>query len=537
MKFKEIMKAGRITFVSTFLMLFATSSVFAAVPDVTEDAQLQSTILRERVPNKAKLNPASTDEIGDITSGKGSNYITASDLNTQTVEQLVQKIVGDGVQITNVRYVGTPASAGSFTTDDTSILGFKEGVILSSGDIRNIDGPNESTGVTQDNMLAGDQELDLLIPGYTTYDATILEFDFIPNENMLSFEYVFSSDEYNEFVGSDFNDVFGFFLNGKNIALIPNTNTPVSINNVNNGYGDGYSDEYGQVPTNPEYFRDNTAGLFNTEMDGLTTVLTAKAAVNPGEVNTIRLAIADAGDYVLDSNVCIKAASFSTIESDAVQFEKFSHTVNESAGTATVTVERTGNAAGTVSVSYYTENGSAKSGSDYEQTSGILTFAPGVKSLSFEVPVTDDSVAEGTEAINLYLKDIEGNAFISDNIKARLYIEDNDSAGTEYENLMLWDEMADVPTNKNFIVKFNMEIDPSTVTAGNFYVTNSSNTVLTEVTPQITYNKLSVIMNTNYFSYNAGETYYLNIAGTVKTASGKTLGKSVKMPFTIKDLQ
>jgi len=531
MKFKEIMKTGRIAFASTFLLLFATGSVFAAAPDVTENTQLQSMVLSERVPNKTKLKPATTDEIGYITSSKGSNYIAVSDLDTQTAEQLVQKIMGDGVQITNVRYIGTPASAGSFTTDDSSIIGFKEGVILSSGDIRNIDGPNESSGVTQNNMLAGDQELNLLIPGYTTYDATILEFDFIPNENLLSFEYVFSSDEYNEYVGSNFNDVFGFFLNGKNIALIPNTTTSVSINNVNNGGG------YGQSPNNPEYFRDNTAGLFNTEMDGLTTVLTAKAAVTPGEVNTIRLAIADAGDRVLDSNVCIKAASFSTIESDAVQFEKFSHTVNESAGTATVTVERTGSAAGTVAVSYYTENGSAKSGSDYEQTSGTLTFAPGVKSLSFEVPVTDDSVAEGTEAINLYLKDIEGNAFISDNIKARLYIEDDDAEGTEYENLMLWDEMADVAANKNFIVKFNMEIDPATVTAGNFYVTDSSNNILTQVTPEITYNKLSVIMKTNYFSYNAGETYYLNIAGNVKTASGKTLGKSVKMPFTIKDLQ
>lgn len=113
----------------------------------------------------------------------------------------------------------------------------------------------------------------------------------------LTFEYVFGSEEFNEFVGTQFNDVFGFFLNGVNIALLPDNVTPVSINSVNKG-------------ANPEYFTDNTAGIFQIEADGLTTKLTAQGNPLDG-TNTIKLAIADAADSVLDSWILIEGGSFS----------------------------------------------------------------------------------------------------------------------------------------------------------------------------------------------------------------------------------
>lgn len=517
LKRKNYKKFGKVIVASVLMLSVATGSAIAV------EADGKTVNYPER--------PAVSKDIEDITSGKGSTYIKVNDLETQTPEQLVQKMLGDGAQVVDVRYTGVPVSAGSFTTEDSGILGFNEGIILSSGDIRNIDGPNESTGISEYNGLSGDQDLDLLIPGYSTRDATILEFDFIPEANKLSFEYVFSSDEYNEYVGSNYNDVFGFFLNGQNIALIPNTTTPVSINNVNNGNSDYIE------ATNPEYYIDNTSGQLNTEMDGLTRVLTATAAVKPGQVNTIRLAIADAGDYSLDSNVCIKTASFTTVESDEIQFSKSSYKINENAGTATVTVEREGEASGTVSVDYTTENGSATDEEDYGKVSGTLTFAPGVKSLDIEVPIKNDAKAEGTETANLYLKNIEGDGFMGSNSKARLYIEDDDAAGTEYEKLTSWEPMSNVSTNKNFIVKFSKALNPSTVTPENFYVTDSTGNILSEITPEISYNSLSVVMKTNYFSYSTGETYYLNISGNVKTASGKALGNSVKMPFTVGNLQ
>ena len=79
--------------------------------------------------------------------------------------------------------------------------------------------------------MDGDADLDALIPGFWTFDACILEFDFVPQSPTVSLKYVFSSEEYNEFVDSEFNDVFGFFVDGVNCAKINGSST--AINNVN----------------------------------------------------------------------------------------------------------------------------------------------------------------------------------------------------------------------------------------------------------------------------------------------------------------
>jgi len=164
--------------------------------------------------------------------------LETSDLTTQTPEDLVNVLLGGGVAVSNVTYTGTTVSAGTFT-GGTGIIGFESGIILSSGSIQNVVGPNTSDGITTMNGLAGDADLAKLIPGFRTFDATVLEFDFVPNNNVISFQFVFASDEYNEYVNTSFNDVFGFFLevNGvkTNVAVVPGTSTPVSINNVNGG--------------------------------------------------------------------------------------------------------------------------------------------------------------------------------------------------------------------------------------------------------------------------------------------------------------
>ena len=141
-----------------------------------------------------------------------------------------------------------------------------------------------------------------------TTDAAVLEFDFVPVGNSLNFQYVFASDEYDEEVGF-FNDVFGFFVNGVNAALIPGTNTPVSIDTIN----DGNSRDAAIPISNPQFFVNNDVQTFtptvNTEMDGLTKVLSVTVAVNAGVSNHIKLAIADTGDHVFDSDVFIAGGS------------------------------------------------------------------------------------------------------------------------------------------------------------------------------------------------------------------------------------
>lgn len=211
-----------------------------------------------------------------------------------TATALANALVGQGVQISNVTSSCADSAAGGFLINGNVGIGIPSGIILSTGTIDNVVGPNVDQGISYINSMAGDPDLDALIPGYSTNDACVLEFDFFPQSPTVSFKYVFSSDEYNEFVGTEFNDVFGFFINGVNCARINNTN--ISINNINSA-------------SNSAYYVDNETGAYNTEMDGFTRVMTCSSAVQGGLKNHLKLAIADAGDSVYDSNVFIATQS------------------------------------------------------------------------------------------------------------------------------------------------------------------------------------------------------------------------------------
>ena len=250
--------------------------------------------------------PAAGERVGTtpIPKVQSNGGLMTTDLNppTLTATDLADMLVGSGVTVSNVQFTGVNHAAGTFS-GGAGILGIDSGIVLSTGKICDVVGPNTADATTTANGQPGDSDLNTLIPGYTTFDATVLEFDFVPTTNIVTFEYVFGSEEYNEWVGSSYNNVFGFFINGNNVAMIPGTTTAVAINNVNNGL-------------NSLYYRDNDYGDFspgpwpiNTELDGLTVVLTVTASVNAGVKNTMKLAIADAGDAILDSDVFIKAGS------------------------------------------------------------------------------------------------------------------------------------------------------------------------------------------------------------------------------------
>lgn len=232
-----------------------------------------------------------------------SASITA-DLNSITAEQLVDALIGaeNAPTVTNVTYSGAKNAAGTFAEDD--VFGLESGIVLSSGNVAYIQGPNTDPATSQNNGLPGDEDLNTLILN-PTYDAFVLEFD-IECEylKVISFQYVFASEEYNEYVNTQFNDVFGFFVNGVNIAVVPGTTNAVSVNNINCG------NPYAGTGPNCGLFKNN-ANLtdYDTEMDGFTTILTATASLNPGS-NHVKLAIADAGDRILDANVLIKGGSF-----------------------------------------------------------------------------------------------------------------------------------------------------------------------------------------------------------------------------------
>ena len=216
---------------------------------------------------------------------------------------LATTLLGSGVTLSGTpTFQGNAAQAGSFTSAPP-LVGFSSGIILSSGNVIDAgstwvqaDSPSTNEGV------GGYAPLEVLSGG-TTNDAAVLQFSFIPNTSKIYFTYIFASAEYPCCIG-DFNDPMGLFVNGtapsNNVALLPTTPPiGVTINNVN--------------PFNNAQFFNKLNGAGDLlPYGGETKVLTATATVNPGQVNTITLAVADALDHVLDSAVFIQAGSLST---------------------------------------------------------------------------------------------------------------------------------------------------------------------------------------------------------------------------------
>ncbi|MCB8952216.1 MAG: choice-of-anchor L domain-containing protein [Ardenticatenales bacterium] len=234
---------------------------------------------------------------------------TVADLTTgQTAAGLAEMLVGSGVSVSDVQYQGV-AEAGAVFVSAAGAVGFSTGIVLSTGAARSVVGPNLWETTSSENQAAGDADLTALA-GHPTFDAVTLSFDFIPDAPWVYFRYVFASEEYNEYANTEFNDVFAFFVNGDNCATVEGG--PVSVNSVNAG-----NPQPGEDPTphHPELFRNNALSVgapLDTEMDGVTVVLTCVAEVTPFAVNHLKLAIADATDDVGDSAVFIKAGSLTT---------------------------------------------------------------------------------------------------------------------------------------------------------------------------------------------------------------------------------
>ena len=272
-----------------------------------------------------------------IGSSFGWGQIQTKDLNDPAVNASVLAatlLSEDGsLTIDSVTYQGVNRAAGTFS-GGTGIVGFESGVILSTGNVVAVVGPNDSCKTSGMNSAGGQLEYceDVAASGdpdlqdleeFVTCDAASLTIQFTPLHEYMTMEFVFGSEEYNEWVFA-VNDIFAFFLNGQNAALLPNSTVPVSIDTVNK-----------QI--NPGFFIDNETLLtayydpiledwvcepnpnapldpLLVEMDGLTVVIKFQAAVNPGVVNTLKLAIADVADNSWDSGVFIRAGSFGSTD-------------------------------------------------------------------------------------------------------------------------------------------------------------------------------------------------------------------------------
>lgn len=264
--------------------------------------------------------------------------------NTNTVEWYVQNVLlGANVSVSNITYNGSAANAlvaqpevGEFSNPGLQI-GLANGLVMGSGDVTMAAQNNTATG----SSLGGsgydgnDPQLNTILGSSNFYDKCIIEFDFVPTGDTISFSYIFASEEYPEYTCSGYNDVFGFFLTGPdpsggnytdfNVARVPTslnppafTTTPVAINSINQGYaganGNSLNCSSGMDPNYASYsvyYVDNSTGTAY-EYDGRTVPLPALAPVVCGDTYHIKLAIADMGDGLYDSGVFLEAGSFAS---------------------------------------------------------------------------------------------------------------------------------------------------------------------------------------------------------------------------------
>ncbi|AHM03328.1 iron-regulated protein frpC [Roseibacterium elongatum DSM 19469] len=244
-----------------------------------------------------------------MATGQELNYDTGANAT-----EMAETIMGEGVTVVGASYDGARGSSAIYSGGDSIAPGVTpgdSGVILSTGNARSFTrsngDPNRSTGTsTNTSGDNNDPLLNAAAGGASTFDASILTIDFIPDGDTMTMQFVFASEEYPEFTGSQFNDVVAFYINGE-LVTSPVVNV-TQINSVNQ-------------TENANLFNDNTGDAFNTEMDGFTVTLSVQMAVNPGTVNELLIAIADVGDSSYDSNILIAAESGQTAfiaEDDAV---------------------------------------------------------------------------------------------------------------------------------------------------------------------------------------------------------------------------
>ncbi|MCC6841205.1 MAG: gliding motility-associated C-terminal domain-containing protein [Flavobacteriales bacterium] len=351
--------------------------------------------------------------------------------NTASPQQLVQNMLaGQGISVSNVTFNGAPANTinqqvGSF--DGTaSNIGLDSGLVLCTGQVMMIQGPNLFGGATSSPASpnnTADPDLGMFVGAQRC--VAVLEFDFVPSGDSISFRFVFGSEEYPEYVCSQFNDVFGFFLSGPgingpfsnqavNIATVPGTTVPVAINTVNPGtpgvFGGSGSACSGFDPNwqaNSVFYLDNTDPdpFFNptttVEFDGFTVPLTARAAVQCGQTYHIKLAIAHATDGSLDSAVLIEAGSFHSSSSitASITTPMNDGTLTEGCGEAMVTLNRpSANGEAIIQLTYA---GPGITSGDLEGNLAQVTMADGASTVSFPIIAVREQAAEGPEPLTI----------------------------------------------------------------------------------------------------------------------------------------
>jgi subtilisin-like proprotein convertase family protein len=309
--------------------------------------------------------------------------------------QLAEILAGSNITVSNAVISGPVQGYGSFSTSGP--FPFGSGIVLTNGLLSQVPGPNNDPNTSSNLGGSGTAEMNAL-GGAASYDVVTLEFDFVVQSSSVQFQYIFASEEYPEFAPPNqpsFNDVFAFYISGpgitgqENIALIPGTTSPVSIDNVN-------------AVTYSQYYVDNLDGL-EIQFDGYTTDLTAsRSGLTPCQTYHLRMVIADIQTANRNSAVFLKENSFvqenvlgaetQTINADGIALEgcvqgSFAFQFNEvDSQDRTIT---------------FSIGGTAVNGVDYSFIDNSITIPAGETSGTVYIDAFSDGLSEGPETITI----------------------------------------------------------------------------------------------------------------------------------------
>ena len=227
---------------------------------------------------------------------------------TNNIETLKNNLLGTntaGLSDFSVSITGDEEAFGIFTNDP---FGLTSGVVLSTGKVTDIPGPNLVS--TSGNDLSRDFD-----PSGEAGDLAQLNLSFFADSSAekLFFEYVFGSEEFLEYGGSEFNDSVELLLNGTNLAKLSDGQT-VTINNLTPNADDRSTDH-------PDYINNpSLTGIAADiiKLDGFTKVLGFEGLLQKNQTNVLSIRIKDVGDGNYDSAVFIKANSVGTLKAEAV---------------------------------------------------------------------------------------------------------------------------------------------------------------------------------------------------------------------------
>jgi gliding motility-associated-like protein len=316
----------------------------------------------------------------------------------RSVSDLVKNVLASkGVEIPSTSIQSsTNLEAIAFFDGRSSNLGLDSGIFLSTGRAINARGPNLLGNTGTSNNQPGDADILSINPNNPNFDASWISFDVIPESDSISFRFVFASEEYPEFVNQSYNDVFGLFIEGlgfasiTNLALIPGTQTPVSIQNVNH-------------LTNSQFYRDNIGGT-SVSFDGFTTIIEAKAQVVPCTPYKLKFVIADINDYIYDSGIFIEAQSLKSLNDKGITVNFKEQVYSECDSVDLEFIRNSNNTTNPIVVDFELF-GTAKESIDFDVPfTSQITIPAGARSAKMKIKPVTDGIPEPAETINIKIK-------------------------------------------------------------------------------------------------------------------------------------